>query len=250
MLTQPSDDPTTPRATPEPAAPTATPLSDVAPLVAVAVAVAAIIVGGRTFGGRLVDLLAWVDGLGAWGPAAFIAIYAAAVAVLLPASILTLAAGALFGLAHGIVYAFVAASIGGTAAFLLARTIGRGWVERRTRRDPRVAALDRAIAAEGRKIVFLLRLSPAIPFSVLNTALGVTRVSLADYLAGFPGMLPATTLYVYYGKLAGDLATLAAGGAVRHDTSYYVVLALGLVATAVATAFVTRLAKRALAAAQ
>lgn len=248
MPTQPSHDSGAPNTAPQPA-PARVSIAGAAKVAAVVLAVAAIVVGGRTFAGRLLDLLAWVDGLGAWGPLAFVAVYVAAVAVLLPASILTLAAGALFGLAHGVLYAFVAASIGGTVAFLLARTILRGWVERRTARDPRVAAIDRAIAAEGRKIVFLLRLSPAIPFNVLNTALGVTKVRLADYVAGFPGMLPATALYVYYGKVAGDLATLAAGGGVRHDSGYYVVLGLGLVATLVATAFVTRLARRALAAA-
>jgi uncharacterized membrane protein YdjX (TVP38/TMEM64 family) len=103
------------------------------------------------------------------------------------------------------------------------------------------------VADQGLKIVFLLRLSPAFPFNFMNYALGVTRVSFRDYLIASLGMLPGTLLYVYYGKVAGDAAALAAGAAVDKDAAYYVVLALGLVATLAVTAIVTRLARKALA---
>lgn len=137
---------------------------------------------GRSLGGSLPRFAAWIDSLGAGGPIAFVVGYAAAVVAFVPASLLTLAAGAIFGLARGVGYVFVAATLGAAAAFLVARYVARGAVERRLVGTPRFAAIDRAVGAEGRKIVFPLRLSPAFPFTLLNYALGLTRVRFADYV--------------------------------------------------------------------
>ena len=95
--------------------------------------------------------------------------------------------------------------------------------------------------------MLLLRLSPAIPFSVLNYALGLTRVRFADYLAGAIGMLPGTLLYVYSGKLIGDVAALAGGASAPKGPAYWTLIAVGLLATLLVTWLVTRTARRALA---
>lgn len=200
----------------------------------------------RELGGYVPRFAAWVDGLGVWGPVVFIAGYAVATVALIPGSLLTLTAGAIFGLVRGVLYVFVAAVIGSAAAFLIARYLARTPVERRIRRRPRFAALDRAIEGQGRWIVFLLRLSPVFPFTFLNYALGVTRVRFADYMIASVGMLPGTLLYVYYGKLAGDVAALAGGADPGRSIGYYAVLGVGLVATVAVTVVVTRLARRAL----
>ena len=213
----------------------------------IAAAVALLLLLGRQLGAALPGFAAWVDSLGAWGPVAFIAGYAVAVVAFAPGSILTLAAGALFGLVRGTVYVLIAATLGASLAFLVARYVARPWVERRIAASPGFAAIDRAIAAQGRRIVFLLRLSPAFPFNLLNYALGLTRVRFGDALVASIGMLPGTLLYVYYGKLAGDVAALAGGAQVQKGWEYYAVLALGLVATIVVTAVVTRIARKALA---
>jgi uncharacterized membrane protein YdjX (TVP38/TMEM64 family) len=189
----------------------------------------------------------WVDGLGFWGPLAFVLAYAVAVVAVVPGVLLTLAGGAIFDLFWGTIYVFIAAVLGSGAAFLVSRYVARGAVERRLGQNERFAALDRAIGEQGLKIVFLLRLSPAFPFSFMNYALGLTRISFRDYVLASAGMLPGTILYVYYGKLAGDVAALASGVAPERDTSYYVVLAIGLAATIAVTALVTRVARRALA---
>ena len=215
-------------------------------LLAVAAVLAALLLLGRLAGGAIPRFAGWVEGLGLLGPAVFIAGYAAAVVAFAPASLLTLAAGAIFGLGAGVAYAFTAALLGSAAAFLIARYVARGAVERRLAGNARFAAIDRAVGAQGRRIVFLLRLSPAFPFSLLNYALGLTRVRFADYLVAAVGMLPGTLLYVYYGKLAGDVAALAGGAAVEKGAGYYAVLALGLAATVAVTALVTRTARRAL----
>ena len=207
----------------------------------------ALFVVARTGGSQLPALVNGVESLGAWGPIAFIGLYVLATVLFVPGSLLTLAGGALFGVASGFAYVFVAAVIGSCLAFLLARYAAREWVEARIGANPRFAALDRAVGDEGLKITFLLRLSPVFPFSFMNYALGLTRVSLRDYMIASLGMLPATFLYVYSGRVIGDVASLAGGAETQHGGGYYGVLALGLAATLTVTAVVTRIARRALA---
>lgn len=217
------------------------------PLAAVAITVVVLVVAGRALGGLVTQGVAAVQGVGAWAPAVFVALYVTACLVAVPASLLTLAAGALFGLAGGVALTFTGATLGSAAAFLLARFVLRESITRRLAGDARFTAIDRAVAARGRLIVFLVRLSPAFPFSLLNFAFGVTTVRLRDFLLGGLGMLPGTFLYVYYGRLLGEAAVLAGGAAPPKDAAYYAVLALGLAATLAVTVVVTRTARRALA---
>jgi uncharacterized membrane protein YdjX (TVP38/TMEM64 family) len=205
-----------------------------------------LVLAGREAGGLVPRFSGWVQSLGALGSIVFVAGYALATVAFVPGSLLTLAAGAIFGLLKGTLLVFIAAVLGSTAAFLVSRYAARAAIERRLQGDARFTAIDRAVGAQGRRIVFLLRLSPVFPFNLLNYALGLTRVKLADYVAASVGMLPGTLLYVYYGKLAGDVAALAGGAPVRKDAAYYAVLGLGLAATLVVTTLVTRLARRAL----
>ena len=228
-------------------APPAAPGHSTALKAAGAIAVLAAVVALGRYAGRYVPAFAErVHALGAWGPVAFIVGYVVATVAFVPGALLTLAAGAVFGLVRGTIYVFVGATVGAAAAFLVSRYAARGFVERRVTGNPRFAAIDRAVETEGRKIVFLLRLSPIFPFNLLNDALGLTRVRFVDYLVASLGMLPGTLLYVFYGKLAGDVAALAGGAAPPRDRSYWVLLAVGLAATVAATAVVARLARRAL----
>jgi len=213
----------------------------------IAVGIAALWALGRLSGGAVPAFAAWVERQGAWGAAGFVAGYAAATVAFVPGSLLTLAAGAIFGLARGTLYVLVAATLGAALAFLVARYAARPWVERRIASNPRFAAIDRAVGRQGRWIVFLLRLSPVVPFNLLNYALGLTRVRFADYLVASIGMLPGTLLYVYYGKLAGEVTALAGGApAAAKGAGYYAWLGFGLAATIAVTAIVARIARRAL----
>ena len=216
-------------------------------VVAAAAALVALVVLGRAAGGYIQPFAQWVDGLGFWGPAVFVFGYAIAVVAFVPASLLTLGAGAIFGIAHGVLYVFVAATVGSCLAFLVSRYLARSAVEKKIEGKPKFSAIDRAVETEGLKIVFLLRLTPAIPFNLLNYALGLTRVRFADYAIASVGMLPGTLLYVYSGKLAGDIAAVAGNPAVARGWGYYSVLGLGLAATLAVTLVVTRSARRALA---
>ena len=202
--------------------------------------------GGRELGGLLPRFAAWVDSLGLLGPVVFVSGYIIATVAFVPGSVLTLAAGAIFGIVKGTIYAFLGASMGSAAAFLVSRYLARGAIERRLVSHPRFAAIDRAVGSAGLKIVLLLRLSPVVPYNLLDYGLGLTNVRFTDYIVASVGMLPGTLLYVCAGKLAGDVAALAGGAAVERGAIYYAVLILGLVATVIVTTIVTRTARRAL----
>jgi uncharacterized membrane protein YdjX (TVP38/TMEM64 family) len=192
----------------------------------------------------------WVRGLGAWAPLAFIAGYAVAVVALAPGLPLTLAGGAIFGPLAGTAWVFAAASLGACAAFLVARYAARGLVEQRLRRDPRFAAIDRAIGERGLRIALLLRLSPVFPFNVLNYALGLTRIRFTHYALACLGMLPPTIAYVYLGSLIGDVAGLGTARTAAEAGSPWLgrgLLAVGVAATFAVVTVIARTARRALA---
>jgi len=205
-----------------------------------------LIAAGRALGGYIPQFASWVGTLGLWGPLVFIVGYAVATVAFIPGSLLTLAAGAIFGLLKGTVYVFIGATVGSALAFLVARYVARQAVERRLESNPRFEVVDQAVAREGLKIVFLLRLSPAFPYNLLNYALGLTSVRFRDYFLASAGMIPATFLYVYYGKALGSLAAVAGGVQVERGAGYWAVFAAGLVATLAVTTLVTRVARRAL----
>jgi uncharacterized membrane protein YdjX (TVP38/TMEM64 family) len=202
---------------------------------------------GRTLGGSIPRFAGWVDGLGAWGPAVFIAGYALGTVAFVPGSILTLAAGVLFGLGWGTLYATIGALLGSSGAFLTGRYLARAAIERRLSGSARFGAIDRAVGREGARLVALLRLSPLLPYNLLNYALGLTRVRFSAYLLGSLAMVPGTLLYVYYGTLLGDLAALAGGAPVERGVEGWVLFGVGLAATLVASIVIARRARRALA---
>lgn len=190
--------------------------------------------------------LGWVAGLGSLGPIIFIGIYILACVLFIPGFILTLGAGFVFGVVKGSVIVSIAATLGATCAFLVGRYLARGWVTKMIEGNPKFEAIDEAVAREGWKIVGLVRLSPVFPFNLLNYAFGLTKVRLRHYFfASWIGMLPGTVMYVYIGSLAGDLATLGAGGRTRTAAEWALYI-LGLVATVTVTVYVTRLARKAL----
>ncbi len=194
----------------------------------------------------LVRFALWIEQLGVWGPVVFVAGYAIGTVAFIPGALLTLAAGAVFGVPEGTAYVFLGETLGGAVAFLLSRRLARRTFERRLGRHPRFLAIDRAISGEGLKIVFLLRLAPIFPFCFLNYALGLTEIRFRDYLVASVGMIPGTIAYVYYGKLTGDVAALASGVPVTTGPLSQALSAVGLVATILATMLVARVARNAL----
>jgi uncharacterized membrane protein YdjX (TVP38/TMEM64 family) len=183
----------------------------------------------------------WVTGLGPIGYLLYALVYALCCVLFVPASVLTLGAGAIYGLGTGVGVVVVGATLGATLSFLLARTLLRSRVEKMTQGNARFRALDRAIAKQGAKIVFLVRLAPVFPFTYINYAFGLTGVATLPYvLASFVGMLPGTFAYVYLGSAAAG----AASGDV--DTTRKIVQIVGAIFALVVTVFVARIATRAI----
>lgn len=189
------------------------------------------------------SVLAWIQGLGPWGPVIFIAIYVVACVLLVPASVFTLGAGILFGVVRGSLYTSIAATLGATASFVIGRYLARDWVAHKIEGHPTFAAIDKAVAAEGWKIVGLTRLAPIFPFAFLNYGFSVTRVSLRDFFfASAIAMIPGTVMYVYFGSLIGDLARLDKG--VQSPPVVKWIIGILIVVT---TTYLIRFARKALA---
>jgi uncharacterized membrane protein YdjX (TVP38/TMEM64 family) len=195
----------------------------------------------------LQSLLHQIEGLGYLGVGIYLLAYILATVVLIPASLLTLGAGAIYGVIRGSILVSIASTLAATIAFLVGRYLAREWVARAIATKPDFQAIDEAVGQEGWKIVGLTRLSPLFPFVFLNYAFSVTRVSLQDFVvASWIGMLPGTVMFVYIGSLIGDITLLGTSGRQRTSIEWTFYL-IGLGATVFATLYVTRLAQKALA---
>jgi uncharacterized membrane protein YdjX (TVP38/TMEM64 family) len=194
----------------------------------------------------ILDALMGVSGLGVLGPIIFVGLYILACVLSLPGSILTLGAGAVFGVITGSIAVSIGSILGATCSFLIGRYLARGLVAGRIAGNEKFKAVDEAVGKEGWKIVLLTRLSPVFPFNLLNYAFGLTKVSLKHYFfASWLGMIPGTLMYVYVGSLAGDLAGLGGPGRTR-TAGEWILYGIGLLATLTVTVFVTRMARKAL----
>lgn len=197
---------------------------------------------------RAIDLVkSKADGMGFWGPLALGAAYVVAALAFFPGSALTLTAGAVFGLVWGTVTVSVASTTAAALAFLIARYVARDKVARQARKFPKFQAIDRAIGDGGGKIIAMLRLSPAVPFSLGNYLFGLTAIRFWPYiLASWLFMLPGTFMYVYLGHIGTEGLRSAAGAERSKTPAEWALLGVGLLATVAVTIYVTRLARKAI----
>ncbi len=216
-------------------------------LLAAAVALAGLLLAltrKTELAGLAVALVEWSRHAGALGAVLYGVAYVASTVLLLPGSVLTLGAGYAWGPLWGVLLVSPVSVLAATASFLLGRTLFRARVERRLGDDPRLQAIDRAIAANGFKLVVLLRLSPVLPFNLLNYGLALTRVRLRDYVLGSAlGMFPATVLFVYLGSLMSSASDLLSGHVPTAGAATSTLYWGGLVATVVVMVWVTRTAR-------
>jgi uncharacterized membrane protein YdjX (TVP38/TMEM64 family) len=187
-----------------------------------------------------------VSHLGPWAIVIFIGAYALATVLLLPGSILTVGAGFVFGIGWGLLAVSIGSTLGAALAFLISRFLAREKIEAIAAKNENFRRIDKAIGAQGAKLIFLLRLSPLIPFNLSNYFYGLTAVKFWPYvLASWIGMLPGTLLYVYLGA-AGKAGLETAVGADGRSPLEWTFLAIGLVATIIVTIWVTKIARGAL----
>ncbi len=199
-----------------------------------------LIVRSMPIGQAMEAMKGWIGGLGVWGPMVLVPIYIVSTVLFVPGTILTIAAGAMFGLGVGMVTVSIGSTVGASLAFLISRYVARDKVAVMAGQNRRFAAIDQAIDEGGWKIVALVRLSPVTPFSLENYLFGLTRICFWPYvLASWLAMLPGTFLYVYLGHVAGVAVETD-----RTRTSWeWTLLAVGLLATAGVMVYLTRLAR-------
>jgi dihydrolipoamide dehydrogenase len=155
------------------------------------------------------QLEAWRQAQPLFSSAAFFAAYVAATALSLPgAALMTVVAGALFGLGWGVLIVSFASTIGATFAFMAARWLLGGWVQARF--GDRLAAVNAGMARDGGFYLFTLRLVPAVPFFVVNLAMGLTPIRpWTFYWVSQIGMLAGTLVYVNAGTQLARIDTLS-----------------------------------------
>ncbi|SEL12960.1 Uncharacterized membrane protein YdjX, TVP38/TMEM64 family, SNARE-associated domain [Blastococcus sp. DSM 46786] len=164
-------------------------------LVVVATAVAVALAVGLPDVERL---RAEVAALGPAAPAVFVVVYALATLAPLPKNVLTAAAGVLFGFVGAVLLVLLAALLGALAAFALGRKLGRDAVERLT--GTRVARVDALLSRHGFLAVLGVRLVPALPFTAINYAAGLTAIGSRDYVVGTAlGIIPGTIAFAALG---------------------------------------------------
>jgi uncharacterized membrane protein YdjX (TVP38/TMEM64 family) len=195
----------------------------------------------------LQSILLWVKSLGSVGVIAFVVVYNVATVLLIPASLLTLGGGALYGVVWGSVYVIVASMLGAIIAFAIGRYCARNWVCQQIQAHPKFKLIDQAVAQDGMKIVLLTRLSPLFPFNLLNYVFGITCIPLKDYVFGSVGIIPGTVMYVYIGSLLG-IAALEMPQDITHQAQLvqWSIRFVGLLTSGAVMFYLTRIAKRSL----
>lgn len=172
--------------------------------------ITAVVLSVRVFGlGGYLDeerLRRWIDGYGIWGPLVYILIYSIAPSLMMPGTAITVVGGVLFGPLWGSVYVLIGATIGAGVAFIIARHMGRDWVNGIIKSGGRLAEFDRKVEEQGWKIVAFTRLIPLFPYNFLNYAFGLTRISFTLYiLATFIFMMPGVVAYVVFSSSILDV---------------------------------------------
>ena len=188
----------------------------------------------------------WIGDLGAAGLVIFVFAYAASALLMLPGAILTVGSGLIFGLGWGFAAVSVGSTLGASLAFLLGRFVARDKIRALTADKPKFRQIDRAIGERGAKLIFLLRLSPVVPFNLSNYFYGLTAVKFWPYvLASWLGMMPGTLAYVYFGTLGRAAAQSAADAGPERGPLEWTLLTVGLAATFAVTIWVSKIARNA-----
>jgi uncharacterized membrane protein YdjX (TVP38/TMEM64 family) len=146
-----------------------------------------------------VDVAEWVAAAGWWAPAVFLVLYGTVTVAPVPRTVFTVTAGVLFGSVLGVLLAVTGTLLAAALAFGLVRLLGARAVERVADRAA-VVWVRRRLDRSGLLAVASLRLIPALPFSVVNYAAGLSGVRFAPYLLGtLLGILPGTVAVVVLG---------------------------------------------------
>jgi uncharacterized membrane protein YdjX (TVP38/TMEM64 family) len=185
-------------------------------------------------------------GQGVAGGVAFVVAYGLAAAAMFPATPFPLTAGFLWGPYWGFLVAWTGEVIGALLSFALGRTLFRHRAERLSETYPLIGALGDAVDEGGMQLLLLLRLSPVLPFGVLNYSLGVTPVRPLQFaISTIVGVIPASILLAYAGASLTRLADAISGDAPLGWGETLLTWG-GLAATTIVVITISRATRRAL----
>lgn len=204
----------------------------------------ALVLAGADISHHVTAIEAWIASLGPWGLVAFVVILVLATSVLIPGSVLSIAAGALFGLAQGLALVLVANLLAAALQYLLARRLLRAPIDRFVARRPALAAIQRAVHGDELRLQALLRMMPLNP-ATISYLLGAAGVSFGGFIFACLALSPHLFLEVYVGY-AGKHAAHVAGRDVQQVYVHDLVVFGGLAVTIVVITLLSRLAHRAL----
>lgn len=200
--------------------------------------------GAADWAGAVLGALDRLRDLGPLGWIAFVGLQALVALIgFLPASLLGLAAGAVYGIGLGFGLAAVGVLLGAAVAFALARSAFRPVILRLLEGRAALERLDTALTRDGWRLVLLMRVSPVMPFSLTSFALGLSGIDFRSYALGTLASLPALLLYVGLGTLgANGIASAHRGASPLH----LILLGLGIAATLLLALRIGQLLARAL----
>jgi uncharacterized membrane protein YdjX (TVP38/TMEM64 family) len=207
---------------------------------ALAIVAAVLLFRGVPIQGHALNALGWVRDAGLRGALIYSVLYVAATVLFVPPLFLNTAAGFVWGAAFGIAVVYPANFMAAVIAFFVGRFVARKYVARWVARHRYLSALDRAVHKSGARFVFLLRLSPFLPFATLNYVLGLSSIRGRDYVLASLGTLPGTFLCVSLGALLQEAAQIFVGAPVATAVWHQVFLWAGVLGGLGAVALLTR----------
>jgi uncharacterized membrane protein YdjX (TVP38/TMEM64 family) len=169
----------------------------------------------------------------------FVCIYILIVLLILPASWLSLLSGFLYGSYLGSIIVFISAFIGASVAFFISKSFFAKKLKNLFNRYPKLSIMEKVVEKGGLKLIFLARLSPIFPFSILNYFYGLNNIKFRDFTLGLIGIIPGTFLYCSIGSLAKSLQELKN---VQSPDNLYMTI-IGVVSTSLVVYFLAKYSK-------
>jgi uncharacterized membrane protein YdjX (TVP38/TMEM64 family) len=186
------------------------------------------------------------NGWGGWG--IFIGFYTGIVSLFIPGVVFILGSGFIFGFWRGLLAVWIGGAVGQALAFLLARYLLRDWVESFiSKKWKKWQYIDAAIENEGWKLVLVLRLSPVIPYNLLNIAIATTSMHFWSFtIVSAIGIVFECAVFVYLGTMAESITSIASGDAGPPKAIQWVLLGLSISMCILGALMVSFMVKRAI----
>jgi len=196
----------------------------------------------------LMDFLFWIKDIPPqYGTVTLTVVYAISIVLCFPGTPFNLAAGFLFDVWLGAAVTIIGCDLGATIAFLLGRTLGKDWAQEQVAKNKKFTLINMAVEKNAWLIIFMIRLSPVLPFGLCNYLFGVTKVKFSTYwTATTAGLIPCTLAYTYLGSLISSLTDIYDDAEGEGDSRATTLIAVAMVLTVLGITVITLVTKRTL----